>query len=913
MDIFRLVSVVICLGIGGIAVRGADSPEAEPTGKPVMPLDRITTDTMARMSPTGAIFRTIFGPEHDLNKNDQPDGWRRYQGAGYPQYLEMGIVHQRSLMGNQFYRIRIQRGSAAVFSPQLAVCRNMTYSAGVSVFANDLTHDKTFISLSLLDETGMILQTVFSEPVGNTNGWYQLVTPPLIASHSDSRGVVLGLHVTPFDDEQDVRGTVAFSQVQISEQPTVQFQPPGPWNTLDPSVSVVIDGTVSMVSPSGDPATISLFNPFGEELVSEKQTLIPQKKEVPHSLSPQKTGVPREDAPEAVHFAFHWEIPFQPSAGYYRLRVSVPATVPASGKISTDAFGETSFVILGPLPSDPAGMFGLSFPGKWSLAELKTLKPMIEKSGARQIKIPVWLPKDSKQTDIAEIIDFCTWLADRRIRPIGVLSHPPQEITTMVKQNDGAAGIFSLPFSVWYPSLERNLLNLGMIITDWQLGEDHDRSIQKSGIFDRFIGDFQQQLDQSGLDVTLGVPWDWMHPLPNELSQKQTGNRKNFVSLTNDFPLTWEDLEYYLDVVPISDFRCFPDMTPLPSDRYPLTERVTDLVLRMGTVRKQGAEAAFFSMPINNQSGLYQEDQTPTELFLPWRTTATLIGGKIPVPSIGMPKGSRNFCFSDPKGLGDVYMIWNNAPVQEMMNFGSRAKLMDVWGKEIPAPFTEFHQTVNAGQIPVFVTDAEPKITKIRQNTRLQNGILPEKYSVKHPDKITITNPFPVTVFGKIGIQPPEGILVEPEDFHFSILPGETHEENISLMLTPSAMSGSGMLEMNVFLEDWEEQHFSVYQEIQVGTNEITIEAVSRLNRRGQLEIYQTFTNNSADEVSFSCSMYAPDRPIQRIIISKQGTGHRENTYFIENGRELTGKPIRIVAREIRGERTLKCQIKGGE
>ena len=63
---------------------------------------------------------------------------------------------------------------------------------------------------------------------------------------------------------------------------------------------------------------------------------------------------------------------------------------------------------------------------------------------------------------------------------------------------------------------------------------------------------------------------------------------------------------------------------------------------------------------------------------------------------------------------------------------------------------------------------------------------------------------------------------------------------------------------------------FSVYRHLDVGSGDVYIELVTRVNRQGELEVEQHFVNDTEQSLSFRCHLLAPDRRRQGIRGSAQ-------------------------------------------
>src|SRR4029078_5662637 len=89
-------------------------------------------------------------------------------------------------------------------------------------------------------------------------------------------------------------------------------------------------------------------------------------------------------------------------------------------------------------------------------------------------------------------------------------------------------------------------------------------------------------------------------------------------------------------------------ITPLPRGEYASEVRVQDLVQRLLATTMNGVDAVFLPEPFNNDRGVMNDDGSPGELFVPWRTTAMLIGGTEYLGPLQLPGGSIGHAF--PRG-----------------------------------------------------------------------------------------------------------------------------------------------------------------------------------------------------------------------------------------------------------------------
>jgi hypothetical protein len=152
-------------------------------------------------------------------------------------------------------------------------------------------------------------------------------------------------------------------------------------------------------------------------------------------------------------------------------------------------------------------------------------------------------------------------------------------------------------------------------------------------------------------------------------------------------------------------------------------------------------------------------------------------------------------------------------------------------------------------------------------------------------------------------------VTVEPPAISLNLMSGETSGQPLNFRLSAQALSGEQMLQIDVQAGLPDAPLFSVYQPINIGGGDVSIDLSTRLNRNGELEVYQAFINDGQEPVSFTCMLYIPNRPMQKKPIRNQGFGRYDYTYTIPNGRSLLGKTLRVKATEAGGQRVLKYEL----
>jgi len=893
------------------------------------PVANIDSPVLSRSPTGGAPYSTNFGPSSDLNEDLWPDGWTQFFGEGFPRFLRPRIVTRRTPFGTNCLQIPVQRGGVTVFSPRTEILPGLTYSGKAQVSSRGLEHNRVFISLSLLDPDGRILETTISEFVVNTDGWQPLNTDPIIADHSDAHSVALGLHVIPLG-RQDLAGQVEIGRVAVAEQPTIRFDRNNPWQLYSKADEIEIRGRLTASQTNWYGAKLELRDVFGRVLESRP-------------LAERGDNLAGDGPSLTVgQYGFQWQ-PRVVQPGFYTATLSLPepGLDPALEPRGTSQ--SLSFVLLEPCGPIADGDFGWSLPGDMTIDQCRRLQPLLEMSGISRLKFPPWPAADGSEALRRQYALFAEWLAERRIQAVGVLATPPDSVlaewqtrmpllrngqpvpplgpTTAAMPGastvagvptkpsvniDQAGDLFLLPPEDWLPSVEAAMFRLGMIVPAWQLGHDDDRSLVGFDGAGTLLGHVDARLRQQGLNLSLGLPWDWVYPFPQYPVDPDTHLPRGFLSLDNEWPLTVDDLSYYLDATNSGVTRQVM-LDPIDRRRYAMDVRVVDLVRRMIAAKEHGADAVFLARPFDADFGLFDPVGEPRELFLPWRTTSRMISGKQPVGGFNMPGGSENRLFRGASGT--VMAVWNTTPTEEVLFLGQNSRIVDVWGNNT-RPASESHrQVVPVGPIPVFVTDLQQDAAMIRRNCRLESTDIPSRYGTPIPNTLYFTNTSAEPLTCRLTIVPPEGVAVEPSAFPLNLMPGETGELPLAFRLNAQARSGGQLLRIDVQSGLPDAPLFSVFQPIHIGGGDVSMDLSTRLNRNNELEVYQAFLNNGQTPVRFACTLYIPNRPLQKMNVHDQGNGRSDHTYTIPNGRSLLGQVLRITAKESGGSRVLKYEF----
>ena len=836
------------------------------------------------------VFYCDFGESWDKNFDDEADGWRRQLGQGFPEYLSIKISEDPAPTGNRCLRIDLDGGGAAYYSPPIRVGPLYSYVLEGFIQEEDLKYAQLYFSLTLLDEDRRRLETYYSDKYRHTDDWTEIRLGPVSPTSDEVRQAIIGLHVQP-GERADLDAVVRFAGIRLARLPRISLSANNRHHLFTDSGQIKIHCDVSGFTQKDLPVTFRLEDATG---VSVAETVKRLKTRI-GTGSYALTRDSESDEPPCLIGAAQWNPPV-PGPGFYRVWM-----------VMTEQDGLTyrrdlTLAVIKPHSNPPGGEFGWSLPSGDHPLPLRELGQVVVQAGINWVKYPLWYDADADEEYIQQLIRFSERLAYHGIELVGLLHDPPEALRQCfdTAESPSAAEIFDADPEVWYPSLEMMLMRMAAQVRWWQLGLDKDTGFVDYPNLPKKIAQVKGELDRIGYDVNLGFGWGWLNQLPQNDDDQPAWR---FLTLSTDPPLTHRELPSYLAVTQREGVRRWMVLEPLGRDHYTRDVRIVDLVERMMSAKIHQAEGVFVPDPFDAQRGLMQDDGTPGDLFLPWRTTALMLGGSEFLGGIQLPEGSENRIFV--RGEETVMVIWNDKPQQEVVYLGKNTRHVDLWGRERVPEAEKHRQVFDVGPLPTFITGVDKSIVQWRQSFSFSEVQIPSIFGRRHQNSLRMTNYFKRGISGTLKLVMPDTWEVEPGRIDFQLPEGGSREDSFLIALAYNATSGRHPVRIDLELQSEETVRFSIYRHIDIGFGDVYIEFVTTLNDRGELEIEQRFVNETKKRVNFRCHLYAPDRRRRKTEVLDLGYGRNVQYYLLPNGKELIGQTIFFRAVEIDGRRIL--------
>lgn len=916
-----------------------------------------------------AIFECTFSPAEkwDVNYDQWPDGWERKSGPDYPHYVNIAIQDDASVDGSKCLRIDLDGASAEIHSPPIRVLSRFSYVFVAQLKTENLKYSTVVMTLSFCDASGRILQTNKSETYTSTSGW-QLVSIGRVEPEDPATDhAIIGLQVIR-GNKGDLQGRVSLANLRVERWPRIVVTTNNPCNVYTERDGVEINCVLSGIRDQNPEIDFQLLDGANNELQHEHFPLDARRIV---SKTRERDGNNKEDATEGFEGVCTWK-PSIPDFGFYRIVVQMMNSKTKDNSKAGEPFEKQTvdLVVVPPLGEKPQrGEFGWTLPGDERQLSFQELSRLLPQVGVSWVKVPVWFDAtDQHRGD--ELIRFVELLSASYIDVVGIVDRPPQKVKAgaQMQRELSIADVLLQDTATWAPSLEPVMSRLALRVRWWQLGRDDDNSMVGLQNLNDKIDDLRTTLFRFGQDVRMGLCADW------ESSELPSGKVAwDFVQLTSQSPVANEKFHELLEKPRQDTAQRWISIDPPPPSSFPLkpnewdlaagtpvnpaatgatflipalahtfadapqkyeaarVERTVTFVHRMIDAKIRGADAIIVTKPFDDDRGLMRANGMPAELLLPWRTTATMLGGASYLGQLPLPNDSPNRVFLRPDGQV-VMVVWSSTPTREKLYLGDNVRQYDVLGRSVAIPKQGRDQEILIGPTPSFILGLHEAIARWRMNLKFDTRYVPSIFSRPHHNSLAFQNFFPQGVGGtvKIVVLQEEGAperfeqkessansggldrwIIEPPQASFQLAAGAETKFPFDIKLK-TALYGKQPVRIDFVVEADERIEFSVYDEMEVGTKELQLDVTSRIDKDGALVVEQRMANRTNTLADFKCHLRLPGEKPQRTQVYRLGREVDRKIYRFPNGQRLLGKEMLLEIEEVNGPRQLKYKFVAG-
>lgn len=893
------------------------------------------------------VFRCDFEQASDRNYDGWPDGWTRRRGREFPAFLKVGILPELTKEDpnvERYLQMELSGGSAGVVTPLYSLGARGSFLLEAKVRTKGLKHDQAYLILTFYDDKGQPLEAHESNRVTDAPVWQSLRVGPILPKSAAATHARVTLLVAPRDEKEDLTGAIHFTGLRMQRLPRIALRASGETQVYESLTAPEVICEVSGLVGARPELRFELLDAADKIVATE---LLPLQLDEKQKRAAAKAARELRDdekhegpaAPQAgLTGSARWKPPIT-DFGFYRVRVLMQQTtqgedLPSTTTDETILQRSLSLAILRPLPRVAGGEFGWSLPTGEDPLPLNSLAALLSQSGLGWAKYPVWF-SDKEQEQADRLAWFAERLSIHGIELVGVLDQPPAPLrdTFRDKGQLPSASVFQEP-QLWQPAVDPVMTRLSLKVRWWQLGGDRDTSYVDFPQLEERVQGIKKHFERFGQQVHLGFGWRWLREPP----ASRTTAPWEFLSYSAEPELTAAEIAAYLPrlatapgaeptkgsetAAPVAtnsdNPRAWIVLTPLARSQYTSSARILDLVQRMLAARQHGG-TVFVPQPFDDEHGLLSRDGSPGELYIPWRTTATLLGGTQYLGSLPLPGGSVNHLFV--RDGQTVMVLWNDTPTAETFYLGDDVRQLDLWGRDLKiktktmdevgrgSPDDKPETTIQVGPEPTFLLGLDPGLTRWQIRARFETTHLESVFGRQQPVTIHLENSFPQGVSGSATLHAPKAWNIAPQPLTFRLAEGETIRPDWFVSLQPDAASGPQRVRIDFDLTADRPYRFSVYRTLQLGLDDVTVEMRTRIREDGLLLVEQHVTNLTGKPISFQCLLFPPGRRRETKQLLHLPAGRHTVTFLLPQGDALLGQTLWLRAEEIGGPRVLNSTV----
>lgn len=854
------------------------------------PFSAAQTPNSAEGRTTRVVHHFDFDERASGNLEDIPKYWDMLRPQGFPHYGVGEFDIEQGHDAPPSFHLRGE-GRNVVFQytgPKTRVRTNTDYRIEGFILADHLIHARACLAGHYLDRQGepiadTLVRSRFVGGSGDDSGWVKVglflpAAPPRAFTIGLTAWVVQG---PVWNDKptlrrhlpkRDVRSGAWFDDLTIFALPRVELFSSAPGNVLDAEQT----STLSVILADYEDANLS-----GELNIHDAQgTLV-----------------------EHRSYAVRIEVPINPYiidvgrlyAGLYHAELNVFA-----GKTLITSRALTFARLAKRVGSNDqaARTFGIAIP-PGNRAPAVSEASLLRHQLARSAKLPVWsglATGVSSARERRENDRLIQELLRMGFRLTGVFAGPPGEIVVA----DGAyvrplLELLSGDMNVWRDHLAAVVAPHASSFRWWQIGPDGDASLGADEGFALAANKFVEAMEQFITLPRLSVG----------LQSSLSGNRRiqavHQITVGFGPEMSLEGMRTTVESAKRLGYeRVSAYVAPLPSDEYRRLPRLANFAQRVLVARYAGAHTVFVPQTWTVRSSTTGTITEPQETFLILRTIADTLADAKPGVELFIDDGVRCLAF-DHNGTS-ILAMWDDkageSGREHSIQLAGAKVAIDLWGH------TSTLSTDESGRSRVRLTGMPlliPHVPTWAVQFRSAFKISPSKVTsgtelVDHTLQIDYDGSRSVS--GRIDIRVPENWEASPRVFNFSVAPQRIASYPIKIRYAHNQVASQSTLRVNTTFEGGS-LFFSIPLQVTIGLEDLEVWGDAVVDKN-ELVVRHVVTNRSSKVLSFRGAAVVPGRERQYRPISNLQPG---DTQFVEyrfsNGRNLIGRSIRLVLREM--------------
>jgi len=848
----------------------------------------------------------------DANFLTHPLHRKLSDALGFPIFNEIGFDTTHAHSGEHSFRMQLDGGSAGAYLQvgALPAVPSSDYMVAAAVRTTDLDHARVYLAAYFVDSDGRRIASseVRSRPIASPGGW-SIVRVKLMGDHEDAAWIGLEIRAMQpqFDPEhplgkhrvlyQDVKDAVWVDDVAIWQLPRLVVRTQSDVNILR--------------APQRPTLTAQVRDLSGRRLVAELAVHDHDRKLIDRATRRVGAGAPS---------SWSWT-PRLERYGWYAVTLSVrddhlnedtpPIAQTRSSLLFLPEGGVTyrrdreRFVVAAEgLPDD----------------QLALVPQLMRQSQLGGAVLSTWRTETARNgldDRLALLDELIQQLVVQRTRV--TLSLDP--LPAALLQETGMDGSSQLSIlagetSHWRPWLGPVLMGQGQRVHRWKLGSTREANGFQIDDLPEVLAEVADRLRGLTPSPQLVLPWrayesprrDMTEPVIYDVDVPPSVQPR-FLEQSLE---PWRNLSGARVQLHLRE----PNATEMSQAR-----RVDDFARRLIHAWKWDPAGVSLSTPwaaTSDRGALLH----PDPLLGVFAEAAARLSGRTWRDSIPIRKGIGCMIFDGP--AGGMLAMWSDSAVGDRavveMYLGEEVVAIDVWGNRQPVPMVNGKHRVKLSTTPIFIEGIDPELAQMRAAFVVDRPLI-ESEQVRHERQITLHNPWPRTISGKLLLLRPDHWNIQPKRVFFSIPAGQTRKIGVNMMFPISELAGPKTI---VARADFTADHrydVELSTQIEVGLTGVDFDASLTLEPNADdpgvqdVVVTQLITNLEEQPVSLYAFVNLRGFPREERLIAQLQGGESIMRRFriIGAGEAVREFPVRVGLRELSGPAMLNKRIEPGE
>ncbi len=222
--------------------------------------------------------------------------------------------------------------------------------------------------------------------------------------------------------------------------------------------------------------------------------------------------------------------------------------------------------------------------------------------------------------------------------------------------------------------------------------------------------------------------------------------------------------------------------------------------------------------------------------------------------------------------------------------------VIDLFGHPTETPLVDGRHTIPLGESPVFIEGVDVNLAQFRAGFELDPAFVVST-AERHNLDLVLTNPWPVTITGRLRIVEPEHWRISPRVHAFTIEAGKTRRLRFEAAFSVGEEAGRSPMIVDVDLTaDKRYPTLRLTPEVEIGLPYVAMSASHRVEANGDVVVTIIVTNTGERPLTMQAFGHAPGFAREQAPISNLGPSQTTVKRFVFRGgaEALKGQSIRL-------------------